>query len=94
MSKIKKSYHNEIIGRNDYGFPQTESQPDIDKGVWFEDANSGHWFRNLSDSDDISAVRVNGVEFRKPEFWWSSLNGDEQAQAQFMESLSDKKMPF
>lgn len=92
MGQLKDKNHDEIGERNEYGFPMTESQPGIDKGVWFEDANSGHWFKNLSESDEISAVRVDGVEFRKPEFWFTNLDGDVNAQQEFLDSLDEK--PF
>ena len=66
MSAIKNYYHDQICaGDNDE--PINYHQPGFDKDVWFQDADSGMWYSNLSDSDNIMAVRVNGVEFTN---WW------------------------
>lgn len=36
---------------------------DLDQGVWFRAACSGLWYRNAAAAVDISAVRVNGVQY-------------------------------
>lgn len=88
MSKVKNHYHDQICAANEDDVPNMEAHPDFDKGVWFLDADSGMWFTNISDSDNIMAVRVNGEQFDRPAWWF------QEQDKSFIESLDGDKAAF
>jgi len=85
MSAIKNYYHDQICAEQG-DEPINEHQPGFDKGVWFQDADSGNWFTNVSDSDNIMAVRVNGEQFDRPAYFY--VDNDKE----FIATLDD--LPF
>lgn len=95
MSKIKNYYHDQICESEDDNAPDTgepdigiEGTTDFDRGIWYQSAVSGGWYRNYEAGGAISCVRIDGEVFERPAWWYQDCD------KAFIDSLDRDKIPF
>ena len=97
MSATKNYYHDQICESEnnapnhqepDTGEPDIgiEGTTDFDKGIWYQCACSGMWYRNYDASGAVSAARIDGEVFERPAWWFQDHD------VEFIKSLD--KVPF
>jgi len=93
MSKIKNHFHDQICESENDQFADTgepdigiEGTTDFDRGIWYQCAVSGNWYRNYDASGAVSCVRIDGEVFERPAWWFQDHDQS------FIDSLN--KIPF
>lgn len=96
MSATKNYYHDQICEGNDEDSFVDTGEPDIgiegttdfDRGIWYQCAVSGNWYRNYDASGAVSGVRIDGEVFTRPEHWFMDKDKG------FIGSFDEKDIPF
>jgi len=95
MSKIKNHYHDQICESESDQFADTgepdigiEGTTDFDKGIWYQCACSGMWYRNYDASGAVSRVRIDGEVFERPAHWF--IDQDKA----FIGTFDEQDIPF